>query len=713
LAEGNKPQAEDGAAGAAPRPADAVFISYASQDAAAAQRIAEALRAAGIDVWFDQSELRGGDAWDASIRRQIKNCALFIPLISKNTHTRGEGYFRLEWKLAVDRSHLMASDLPFLLPVVIDDTPDQEERVPDRFLEVQWTRLLHGASTNAFVDHVRRLLAPEATTPTATIVRFTAPPNLSTVVASARIALTAIVLSVGVGIAVMLHAAITSRSVVVESFDVPPTLSERGESGTVVASGVLDELIKLQNATRISAALAASAGIDSSKRTLSKAWSNEIKLATPQTGISFGEMYQLLKNRFGNDIHISGSLIETETGGLMLTVRGDGVPPMSIKGSAGELMTMSVAAAEYVYAESQPALWVKYLITRQRYAEVINFAKDAVVNGEPSNRPYFFTFWASALARSGGSKTDAVRLLRQALSLKPDYWTPYEEISELATAEGNEEGAWRVGQQLRNVAGGRPGRAPGAAFSQWDFLTWNLSERLQAMQTEADFFGGRSAIQSDIAAIEALRHDPDAAELALNAINSNDADSYVVAGTHWVRGVLGLDAGDGATGSMEMEAFSAALMDPAIADDYAVERCWIAPAEQAAGHPEKADTVLNEGRTFIDCYRFHGDILESRGDWQGAQAWYANAVTLAPDLPAGYYSWGVALAKRGDLGASEVRLKEANQRGPHWADPLKEWGDVLMREGKIKEALTKYDEALRYAPNWKQLKDAREVAAKN
>lgn len=42
----------------------AVFISYASQDAEAASRLCQALREAGIEVWFDQSELRGGDAWD-------------------------------------------------------------------------------------------------------------------------------------------------------------------------------------------------------------------------------------------------------------------------------------------------------------------------------------------------------------------------------------------------------------------------------------------------------------------------------------------------------------------------------------------------------------------------------------------------------------------------------------------------------------------------
>lgn len=78
----------------------AVFLSYASQDADAARRICEALRAAGLEVWFDQSELRGGDAWDASIRRKIKDCALFVPIISANTNARSEGYFRLEWKEA-------------------------------------------------------------------------------------------------------------------------------------------------------------------------------------------------------------------------------------------------------------------------------------------------------------------------------------------------------------------------------------------------------------------------------------------------------------------------------------------------------------------------------------------------------------------------------------------------------------------------------------
>ncbi len=136
----------------------AVFLSYASQDAEVVRRIADALRAAGVEVWFDQNELVGGDAWDAKIRKQIKECALFVPVISAATQARLEGYFRIEWKLAARRTHAMATAKAFLLPVVIDDTRDAEAHVPDEFRDVQWTRLHGGEVPSGFCARVESLL---------------------------------------------------------------------------------------------------------------------------------------------------------------------------------------------------------------------------------------------------------------------------------------------------------------------------------------------------------------------------------------------------------------------------------------------------------------------------------------------------------------------------------------------------------------------------
>ena len=73
---------------------------------------------------------------------------------------------------------------------------------------------------------------------------------------------------------------------------------------------------------------------------------------------------------------------------------------------------------------------------------------------------------------------------------------------------------------------------------------------------------------------------------------------------------------------------------------------------------------------------------------------------------------GLALLKHGDLKGATEQFRLANKKGPNWADPLKAWGDVLLKQNQPKDALAKYDEALKYAPKWKQLKEAREAAAK-
>ena len=85
-----------------PRPT--VFLSYASEDRPAARRIGEALPAFGLEIWYDESELGGGDAWDQKIRKQIRDCDYFMALVSAQTEARHEGYFRREWRLAVERT---------------------------------------------------------------------------------------------------------------------------------------------------------------------------------------------------------------------------------------------------------------------------------------------------------------------------------------------------------------------------------------------------------------------------------------------------------------------------------------------------------------------------------------------------------------------------------------------------------------------------------
>ena len=95
---------------------------------------------------------------------------------------------------------------------------------------------------------------------------------------------------------------------VVEPFD---TWRPGGSRARWWRGGLLDELTRLQAATRGNIA----------KRHLSNAWTGDIKVEVPETGLSLGDLDRMLKVRFGHDLHIDGDLVQTDTGGLALTVR--------------------------------------------------------------------------------------------------------------------------------------------------------------------------------------------------------------------------------------------------------------------------------------------------------------------------------------------------------------------------------------------------------
>lgn len=139
-------------------PAGGIFISYAKEDVGAVERLHASLGDLGLDVWFDKDRLEAGDQYDQKIKRNIKACSLFVPIISATTQRRLEGYFRREWKLAEERSWAIADTVPFILPVVIDDTPTYDSVVPEAFQKAQWTSLPQGASNPEFEMRLVRLV---------------------------------------------------------------------------------------------------------------------------------------------------------------------------------------------------------------------------------------------------------------------------------------------------------------------------------------------------------------------------------------------------------------------------------------------------------------------------------------------------------------------------------------------------------------------------
>jgi len=517
---------------------------------------------------------------------------------------------------------------------------------------------------------------------------------------------------IGIFGAALIHDAVTSRSVVIDPFDAPPALAASGLSGKVVAAGLLDVLTKIQAATHSSA----------EHRALSNAWTNELSIEIPETGLSVGELERALKSRFGHDQHIDGELVQTEKGVLALTVRGTGILPQTFTDDARNLDKLLTEAGEYVYGQSQPGLWATYL-SNDRLDGAIRFAQTAYATADPSERPYLLNAWANAVSGKGGdgANVEALRLWREALRLKPDYWVGYFNVIFALQALGDEEGAIREAEQMIKLAGGRPGRAPEYEYAIYDTMVWDLPAARAEIVADMESHGGvgttpavSGAESIIVAQDEALMHDVEAATRRLAATRVNEKNMVDVATTAFTRAVLAEERHDLQSAAGEWDTVALAYANPAVSAQDPILICFAAVTYERNDQPAKADAALNSvGKLhFVDCYRFRGDVLESRGDWAGAQDWYEKAVKLAPSIPSGYYSWGVALAKHGDLDGAAAKFRDANRKGPHWADPLKAWGDVLTRQGNSHDALAKYNEALKYAPNWTQLKEARETLTK-
>jgi hypothetical protein len=129
-----------------------VFLSYASEDRAIVEKIAEGLRQYRLSVWFDKNELEAGDAWANCIEHGIDKCALFLPVISRESlaEQNQRRYFWREWNKAIKLAEGMAPGEEFIVPVVVDQIRLDQSELPEAISSKQGINLPGGAVTPEF-----------------------------------------------------------------------------------------------------------------------------------------------------------------------------------------------------------------------------------------------------------------------------------------------------------------------------------------------------------------------------------------------------------------------------------------------------------------------------------------------------------------------------------------------------------------------------------
>jgi hypothetical protein len=197
-----------------------------------------------------------------------------------------------------------------------------------------------------------------------------------------------------------------------------------------------------------------------------------------------------------------------EAGGLEITVRGDARLPGTFTGASDQLAKLTTEVAEYVYSQSQPALWAAYLVNSGRYQDAITFCELSISSSSLSEHSGLLNYRAIAISKSSGAGPLPLALIEKAIALQPDYWYAYNELTIVKIELGDEEGAWRVGEDLRKAAGGRPGRAPEVDYGALDSITWNLPGMLAGLTADAQSTSGNGTLsfsaEPQFALVEAL-----------------------------------------------------------------------------------------------------------------------------------------------------------------------------------------------------------------
>ena len=549
-------------------------------------------------------------------------------------------------------------------------------------------------------------------------------------------------LAVVCALAVMIWNAVHANGLVVESFKGPPNLAEKGLSGDVVASQLLDRF----------AALQAQSNDIRTQSSFANNWSDDLKVEIPETGVSLGEFNRYLRRWLGHETHISGEVVHLDGGNIEVTARANSDAGQSFSGSEGDFHALLAKAAEAIFADTQPISYLNVLARQGRSTEEEALARAHTMTGPASERAWAYCFLSSLLL-SRNRTAEGIRASRAAVALNPSFAYGWYQMALALRAGGFLQGSLDAAKKSLSLQPTSSDLSPVAmvqglaaanqivadALGDFDqqiaqyvalypMIDFNADPVTQTHESETatggsvrspiayqqilalarigqhDLRAARHVLADEPAYIAALKAEPVAVRLG-QAYLDRAAEPY-----RNVQLALAIETGSWAVVRQTVPAMEAEVARGAAANLGSAFNLraglWpnLALAEAQTGDFVAAHAQIDRTASDCDlCLRTRAKIDALQKDPGGADFWFAKAELLAPSIPFADQDWGRALLARGQPDDAIEKFKQANQKGPHFADPLEGWGEALMAKNQSHLALAKFAEAEKYAPNWGRL----------
>ena len=526
---------------------------------------------------------------------------------------------------------------------------------------------------------------------------------------------------VGIAVATALGAMVWdadhTKGLVIEPFSVPADMAQRGLTGQVIASQMIDKLTEM-------------ATHESSRDVQSYAnnWGDNIKVEIPETGVSIGELQNFLKDWLGHDIHISGEVYRTASG-IAVTARTGGDAGGTFTGAEADLDKLVQQAAEHVYEATQPYRYANYLDRNydpnglaDRVARATVIYRKLIAGDDPVERAWAWNGLGTIAFNFHGDQRLASDYYRKSIASTPDFTIAYFALASRDQSLNREEELvtnLRAADRLLSrdpVPGLNPhyaiyARASGK--SNIAFWTGDYTAAIPIYQAGAELPDDFSVLARGNFTQGALmsmirRHDLSAMRAYARYLGQPSIPAVRT------RVILDTETEDWRDINAQEAVARAAIVqsDDSISRNsragaqsfYDTLRPWFALAKARLGDFKAAEAMIAPAAPDNDpALRMRGLIAELQGQHERADWWFARAEQRAPDVPFADEMWGRVLLERGQPDAAIGKFRLSNQKGPHFADALEGWGEALMAKKQPDQALAKFEEAEKYAPNWGRL----------
>ncbi len=421
----------------------------------------------------------------------------------------------------------------------------------------------------------------------------------------------------------------------------------------------------------------------------------------------------------GQQTTIGGELYRTPDGLSLIARTGTATATPQTGADERALDAMIQAAAEQVYAATQPYRYAVYL--GRRGDEEGNRRSEAALraltrSSDRADQMWGFTALNLQLQQKG-DLTGAIEAANAALAIEPKFNLAYANRGGARTGLGHAEAAHQdnlMAYRTLRSDGRRFMKEEGLAFSTFNYLAitradlgdyaGTIEPTTRGLTLRPDDAGLISLLGSSRAAmyeVTAARAEfnrfppmPADADAAIQAqyaeTDAQIAALLAVSMEDWDEVVRQIDRLDLSGRTPAQQARDRIFLYPGLALALALSR-----------DTARAKTVI--AQTPTDCYYCvitRGLVAEASGDRAGADRWFVEAIRQGPSLPFALQERGRARLARGDLTGAVADFRESARRGPGWADPLKYWGDALTLQGDPAGAVRKYRTAAERAPRW-------------